>query len=439
MKADCSPGHSRIYSRAHGAVFWPGMSRDIEHTRTKCADCWRMSPSQSSLPPHPPNVPTRPFQAIAADFGLLKGTGYLIIVDRFSGWPHIVASATGAKGFLSAVITYFSTFGVAEEISTDGGPEFTAKETEEFFKRWGVKHRLSSAYYPQSNGRAEVAVKSMKRLLTSHTDMYGSVDTEAVAAGLLQYRNTPDPETGVSPARVVFGRNLSDLLPVQPNSPVFQNPVVHPVWRDAWKNQEDALRLRFMKQTDRQQYSRQLPPLQPGDKVLLQNQTGPHSRRWDRTGVVVEAKPHDQYHVKVHGSGRLTLRNRKFLRQIKELSDTTTSATAPETYVRRPESMDGDRHQEERPTASNGVFPNPGAHPTSPLLNPEALQPMDNHASCTPPVESDAPSPSRQASPPPATSRPTQEQTPACLPARLCHKRTVSEPKLGGMWRKAYS
>lgn len=139
---------------------------------------------------------------------------------------------SGAKGLITTLINYFATFGVPEELSTDGGSEFTAKEIESLLERWGVRHRLSSAYHPQSNGRAEVAVKSMKRLLTAHTDANGSPDMEAVTAGLLQYRNTPYPQTGMSPAQVVFGRNLRDLLPVAPGTQVFTNPMVHPVWRD---------------------------------------------------------------------------------------------------------------------------------------------------------------------------------------------------------------
>ena len=30
--------------------------------------------------------------------------------------------------------------GVPKELSSDGGPEFTARETEDFFKRWGIHH-----------------------------------------------------------------------------------------------------------------------------------------------------------------------------------------------------------------------------------------------------------------------------------------------------------
>ena len=57
-----------------------------------------------------------------------------------------------------------------------------------------------------------------------------------------------------------------------------------------------------------------LPQLAPGQTVLVQNQTGPKPNRWERTGTVIEALPHRQYTVKMDGSGRLSLRNRKFLK-----------------------------------------------------------------------------------------------------------------------------
>ena len=80
-------------------------------------------PSQPPTPPVVPQIPTRPFQAIAAYFFALRGTGYLVIVDRFSRWSRIVASLSGARCFRRALLSYFSTFGVHEELSTDGGPD----------------------------------------------------------------------------------------------------------------------------------------------------------------------------------------------------------------------------------------------------------------------------------------------------------------------------
>ena len=60
-----------------------------------------------------------------------------------------------------------------------------------------------------------------------------------------------------------------------------------------------------------------LPMLDVGDRVMIQNQSGRFPKKWDKSGVVIEKKGNDQHVVKVDGSGRLTLRNRRFLRKYK--------------------------------------------------------------------------------------------------------------------------
>ena len=161
-------GISGMTERAKASVFWPGISNSIQHTRNHCNVCWQIAPSQPNLPPVTPLIPSTPFESIAADYCTISGHHYLIIVDRFSNWPEVIqimpgTHNSGASGLIKALKRNFATFGVPIELGSDGGPEFTAAETLDFLKRWGVHHRLSSAYHPQSNGRAEVAVKAMKQ------------------------------------------------------------------------------------------------------------------------------------------------------------------------------------------------------------------------------------------------------------------------------------
>ena len=63
------------------------------------------------------------------------------------------------------------------------------------------------------------------------------------------------------------------------------------------------------------EHSKDLPPLRHGDKVFVQNQNGHHPTKWDRTGEIMECRPHNQYTVKIDASGRITLRNRQYLRK----------------------------------------------------------------------------------------------------------------------------
>ena len=156
---------------------------------------------------------------------------------------------------------------------------------QEFLKRWGVSHRLSSAYHPRSNGWAEVAVKSMKRLLQDNVRPSGEIDSECYVQAILQFRNTPDSDNGISPSQVVFGHPLRDVLPVKPKTQIYENDAVKPVWKEIWKKREDTLRIRFAKQLETlNAKTHELPQLNIGDLCRIQNQTGRFPKKWDKTG-----------------------------------------------------------------------------------------------------------------------------------------------------------
>lgn len=303
-------GTSTMTARAESSVFWPGITKDIQEVRDMCYQCNRNAPSNPSPPPTPTLLPEYPFQCVCADYFQYKGVSYLIIVDRYSNWPVVEKSADGAKGLVSSLKKVFTTFGVSEELASDGGTEFTSSTTNEFLKNFGVHHRLSSVALAQSNGRAEVGVKTMKRLLMDNTGPGGDLNNDKFQRAIMQYRNTPDRDTGLSPSMSVFGRHMRDFIPVLP-----QKYRPHRTWIDSLDSREEALRIRHMRAQERlSEHTRRLPPLKVGDHVRIQNQIGPHPLKWDKTGVIVEVRQYDQYMVKTDGSNRTTLRNRKFLR-----------------------------------------------------------------------------------------------------------------------------
>ena len=171
----------------------------------------------------------------------------------------------------------------------------------------------SSSYFPKSNLRAESAVKSAKRIVLDNSKSDGSPDLDRIARAIMQHRNTPDTEYGISPAQLVFGRPIRDFLPVRPGdfSP-------SEVWIDNREKRELAMRKRIMKGTEKwTEHTRDLPALNPGTRVLIQNQygAGKAAKRWDRSGLVIENLGFNKYRVKIDGSGRVTDRNRQFLKQ----------------------------------------------------------------------------------------------------------------------------
>ena len=145
----------------------------------------------------------------------------------------------------------------------------------------------------------------------------GKLDNDGIVRALHTYRNTPDPGCKLSPAEILLGRQLRDTLPIiRKDIMSFNNPQINGQWRDLWKAKEDALKTRYVKTIeDMSEHTRSLPTLRHGDCVRIQNQQGRFPKKWDKSGKIVETKENDQYVVKVVGSGRLTLRNRRFLRK----------------------------------------------------------------------------------------------------------------------------
>ena len=72
-----------------------------------------------------------------------------------------------------------------------------------------------------------------------------------------------------------------------------------------------------------------MPPRHLGDRCYIQNQAGNYPRRWDRSGTVVEDHGNHNYTVKVDGSGRLTRRGRKHLRQFSPARLSPADNTSP--------------------------------------------------------------------------------------------------------------
>ena len=316
-------GISSMNSRAACSVFWPGITQDIIELRRKCSSCNKMAPSQPSCPPYPPTLPDYPFQRICADYFHCKGHQYLVIVDRYSNWVIIEKSEEGSNGLLKTLRKIFATYGIPDELSSDGGPEFSSSSTQIFLRNWGISHRMSSVAFPHSNCRAEIGVKSAKRIICDNIGPKGSLDTDMYYKALLQYHNTPDPQTRVSPAMCVYGRVIKDFIPTIPGK---YKP--HPSWRKTLSAREEALKVRHLKKAeDWSRGTSKLPPLKVGDVVWVQNQIGPRPKKWDRSGTVVEVRQFDQYVVKIDGSQRTSIRNRKFLRKIEPFSQRTPNTT----------------------------------------------------------------------------------------------------------------
>ena len=316
-------GATSILSRARQVMYWPGMDREVNIHSETCSDCREAAPSKVKEPLIPAEIPEYPFQNVVADLFEINGYFYLAYVDRLTGFAELAyySSAPNSTRIISTMREFFHRWGVAEEASLDGGPNLDSHEIKEWLRSWGTRIRRSSAYYAQSNGRAEAGVKSLKRLLMGNTGSKGSINNDAVASALLQYRNTPLREINKSPAQLALGRQLRDTIPLPK-----QRYKVSPHWAQYLREREKSMSQTNEISKERyDQHSRTLEQLDIGDKVRCQNT---RSKKWDRTGIVLEYNGHRQYNIKIDGSCRPSIRNRRHLWKIVEPTPNVVEYTA---------------------------------------------------------------------------------------------------------------
>ena len=145
---------------------------------------------------------------------------YLACADRLTGWLILYYLSHGQANASRLILIcrdIFQTYGAPEELSSDGGLPITSLPFKQFLQDWVVKHRPSSVAYPRSNGWAELAVKSAKRIIS-----------DRAARAILQYRNKPIQNMGLSPAQLLLHCWLCDFVPSQPT---LYKP--HANWRAA--------------------------------------------------------------------------------------------------------------------------------------------------------------------------------------------------------------
>ena len=154
----------------------------------------------------------------------------------------------------------------------------------------------------------------MKRLIQDNANRDGSLDNNKIAIAILQYRNTPLLNTNLSPAQILFHRKLKDAIPTHPS-----HYRLHKEWvlsakerEECYANQNKAIA------EDYNRHARTLEDLTVGTHVLLQE-----GRRWKNQGIIVDVLPFRQYRVRMLGSGRVTLRNRRFLKKCMPINPRT--------------------------------------------------------------------------------------------------------------------
>ena len=160
--------------------------------------------------------------------------------------------------------------------------------------------------------------------------------------------------------------------------------------------------------------------------MAIQNQTGNNLTKWDKTGVILENKPNSQVKIRVDGSRRVTIRNRRFIRELnpdlrrnqvsapvmgKSLMKTTKKTVADPVPV-----VTAAPHKEVPPIQAEEPREVVGNHDAQPLDTVVYKVPDDHHVVVVeeqaPPVQVDDPEPEVGSTRPMRTAKPNSKYSP---------------------------
>ena len=137
-----------------------------------------------------------------------KGNKYIITLsDYFSKWPEAAGipskEATCVAQFL---LDTFCRHGWTKFVLSDQGREFVNGVNSYLFECTGVKHCVSSAYHPQTNGLDERLNQTLVTTLKKVVDASREDWDEHISAALYAYRISPQASSKFSPFFLMYNR-----------------------------------------------------------------------------------------------------------------------------------------------------------------------------------------------------------------------------------------
>nr|GEZ70997.1 reverse transcriptase domain-containing protein [Tanacetum cinerariifolium] len=133
-----------------------------------------------------------------------KGKKFILVaVDYLSKWVEAKAlPRNDAQVVVKFLKSLFSRFGTPKAIISDRGTHFCNDQFARIMSKYGVTHRISTAYHPQTSGQVEVTDRGLKRILKRTVGENRTLWSDKLEDALWAFRTTFKTFVGCTPYRL---------------------------------------------------------------------------------------------------------------------------------------------------------------------------------------------------------------------------------------------
>nr|GEX01051.1 reverse transcriptase domain-containing protein [Tanacetum cinerariifolium] len=193
--------------------YWPSIYKDAFELVKRCDSCQRQGKvSQKDEMPQNFIQICEIFDMWGIDFmgpfPSSKGNKYILVaVDYLSKWVEAKALPTNdARVVVKFLKSLFSRFGTPKAIISDRGTHFCNDQFSRVMAKYGVTHRLSTPYHPQTSGQVEVTNRGLKCILKKTVGENRASWSDKLEDALWSFRTAFKTSIGCTLYRLVYGK-----------------------------------------------------------------------------------------------------------------------------------------------------------------------------------------------------------------------------------------